>query len=115
MSQSIEQAAAKILARTDKLIRGTLLASASRIIADTPVDTGLLRSNWQATIGRGATGEVSNRGQSAATSEAASTALSVKLGDVFYLTNNVFYAGIQELKQGMVRRELSRLASKLGA
>lgn len=115
MSQSIEQAAAKILAKTEKIVRATLLGSSSRIIEDSPVDTGLLRSNWQATIDRAATGEVFNRGQSAAQSEAASRALSVKLGNVFYLTNNVFYAGIQEIKQGMVRREMSRLASRLGS
>lgn len=115
MSQTVEQAAAKILARTEKLIRGTLLSSSSRIIEDTPVDTGLLRSNWQATIDRGASGEVPNRGESAAKAEAASTALAVKLGSVFYLTNNVFYAGIQELQQGMVRREMARLSARLGS
>tara|TARA_E500000318_G_scaffold101261_1_gene104616 strand:+ start:159 stop:506 length:348 start_codon:yes stop_codon:yes gene_type:complete len=115
MSQSVEQAAAKILARTEKIIRSTLLGSASRIIEDSPVDTGLLRSNWQATLDRGATGEVSNRGESAAKSEAASKVLAVKIGSVFYLTNNVFYAGIQELQNGMVRREMARLASKLGS
>ena len=111
MSQSVEQAAAKILERTEKLIRGTLLGSASRIIEDSPIDTGLLRSNWQATIDRGATGQVSNRGEAASKAEAAGTVLAVKIGSVFYLTNNVFYAGIQELKQGMVRREMARLAS----
>jgi len=115
MSQTIEQAAAKILARTEKIIRATLLGASSRIIEDTPVDTGLLRSNWQATIDRGASGEVSNRGEAAAKSEAASKVLAVKLGNVFYLTNNVFYAGIQEVQRGMVRREMSRLASRLGS
>lgn len=115
MSQSVEQAAKKILARTEKLIRGTLLGSASRIIQDTPVDTGLLRSNWQATVDTGAQGSVANRGEATAQSEAASRALSIKLGSVFYLTNNLAYAAIQEMKAGMVRREMSRLTSKLGS
>jgi hypothetical protein len=115
MSQTIEQAASNILARAEKLVRTTLLGSASRIIESTPVDTGLLRSNWQATIDRGASGEVSNRGGGAATSEAQSTILGMQLGSVFYLTNNVFYAGFQELERGMVRTELARLAAKLRA
>lgn len=115
MTQSVAQAATKLLAHTNKVIRGTLLGSASRIIEDTPVDTGLLRSNWQATVGSPANGEVGNRSESVSKAQASAKALSVNLGDVFYLTNNVNYAIFQELERGMMRRELARLSAKLGS
>jgi len=115
MSQTPKKAAEKLIGHTEKFVRGTLLGASSRIIEDTPVDTGLLRANWQATVDSYPTNTVFNRGGQAAMSEAADKALTIKLGSTFYLTNNIVYAGFVELQRGMVKKEISRLSSKLGA
>ena len=48
--KSYKQALDNLAEMPEKLVRGTLLALSSRIIDDTPVDTGRLRGNWQASF-----------------------------------------------------------------
>lgn len=92
----------------------------SRVIMRTPVDTGRLRGNWQATVKGPANGEVEvddnaspvrQRGEG---SSIAKQAMALKvLGEndptVFYLTNTLPYAGVieygssKQAPQGMVR------------
>jgi hypothetical protein len=82
-------------------IRATLLEVSVAIIKDTPADLGTARGNWQASIGRGATGVVSvdsvRSGEAKAIAEVNQT-VSVAVGDLYYLTNNLPY--IERLEYG---------------
>ena len=91
----------KIDRTLDQGIRATILELSTAIIKDTPAKTGLARGNWQASIGRGATGEVSvvnkRSGEAKAIAEVNQKA-SVAVGDLYYLTNNLPY--IERLEYG---------------
>lgn len=91
----------KIDRTLDQGIRATILELSTAIIKDTPAKTGRARGNWQASIGRGATGEVSvvnkRAGEAKAIAEVNQKA-SVAVGDLYYLTNNVPY--IERLEYG---------------
>jgi hypothetical protein len=91
----------KIDRTLDQGIRATLLEVSTAIIKGTPAKTGRARGNWQASIGRGATGEVSvdsvRSGEAKAIAEVNQKA-SVAVGDLYYLTNNVPY--IERLEYG---------------
>lgn len=91
----------KIDRTLDQGIRATLLQVSTAIIKGTPVKTGRARGNWQASIGRGATGEVSvnsvRSGEAKAIAEVNQKA-SVAVGDLYYLTNNLPY--IERLEYG---------------
>ena len=82
-------------------IRATLFEVSTAIIKDTPADTGRARGNWQASVGRGATGEVSvgsvRSGEAKAIADVDQT-VSVAVGDLYYLTNNLPY--IERLEYG---------------
>ena len=82
-------------------IRATLFEVSVAIIKETPVDLGTARGNWQASIGRGATGVVSvdsvRSGEAKAIAEVNQKA-SVAVGDLYYLTNNLPY--IERLEYG---------------
>ena len=91
----------KIDRTLDQGIRATILELSTAIIKDTPAKTGRARGNWQASIGRGATGEVSvdsvRSGEAKAIAEVNQKA-SVAVGDLYYLTNNLPY--IERLEYG---------------
>jgi hypothetical protein len=91
----------KIDRTLDQGIRATLLEVSTAIIKGTPAKTGRARGNWQASIGRGATGEVSvdsvRSGEAKAIAEVNQKA-SVAVGDLYYLTNNLPY--IERLEYG---------------
>jgi hypothetical protein len=82
-------------------IRATLFEVSTAIIKDTPADTGRARGNWQASVGRGATGEgfrsISRSGEAIAIADVDQT-VSVAVGDLYYLTNNLPY--IERLEYG---------------
>ena len=82
-------------------IRATLFEVSTAIIKDTPADTGRARGNWQASVGRGATGDVSvgsvRSGEAKAIADVDQT-VSVAVGDLYYLTNNLPY--IERLEYG---------------
>ena len=96
-------------------IRATLFEVSTAIIKDTPADTGRARGNWQASVGRGATGDVSvgsvRSGEAKAIADVDQT-VSVAVGDLYYLTNNLPYIERLEFghsKQapgGMVRKNM---------
>jgi hypothetical protein len=91
----------KIDRTLDQGIRATLLEVSTAIIKGTPADTGRARGNWQASIGRGATGEVSVVNKRAGEAKAilnVNQKASVAVGDLYYLTNNVPY--IERLEYG---------------
>lgn len=105
-------------------IRATLFEVSTAIIKDTPADTGRARGNWQASIGRGATKEIAvnnqRSGEAKAIAEVDQT-VSVAVGDLYYLTNNVPYierlefGWSKQAPSGMVRKNLqnfNRLLAK---
>ena len=106
---------AKIDRTLDQGIRATLFEVSTAIIKDTPAKSGRARGNWQASIGRGATGEVSvgsvRSGEAKAIADVDQT-VSVAVGDLYYLTNNLPYIERLEFgysKQapnGMVRKNM---------
>lgn len=66
----------------------------SRVILRTPVDTGRLRGNWQASVGEQAEGELERLDPqgSEAQAEAARVVLGAETDKALYLTNNLPYA-----------------------
>jgi HK97 gp10 family phage protein len=71
----------------DALARQTCQEIAVKVVKDTPVDTGFLRSSWQPSIGAPATSTGGN-----ADTKVSIVAASVKAGDIFWMTNNAEYA-----------------------
>ena len=114
----------KIDRTLDQGIRATILELSTAIIKDTPAKTGRARGNWQASIGRGATGEVSVVNKRAGEAKAISNVnqkASVAVGDLYYLTNNLpyierlEYGWSKQAPGGMVRKNMqnfNRLLAK---
>lgn len=105
----------------EKVIRGTLLSFTSRVIKETPVDTGRLRGNWQASLNVPENAPVERLQRSpegVANTDANASLNNLKIGDIFWFTNNLPYARrIEEgyslqAPQGMLRRNVALLASK---
>lgn len=81
----------------DKAVRTAGFELVRRVVNNTPVDTGRLRGNWQATIDAPASGttEIDDKaGQ--ATIQAAMPAIKKMTGRVFWLSNNLPYARVVE-------------------
>jgi len=106
----------KIDQTLNKGIRATLFEVSAAIIKETPADTGAARRNWQASVGRGATGDTAASG-SVRSSEAKAIAevdqtVSVAVGDLYYLTNNLpyierlEYGWSEQAPGGMVRKNM---------
>ena len=108
----------------DEATRATLLELSSAIIKETPAKSGRARGNWQASVGRGASGEVPvsgiRSGEARAIAQVDQT-ISVAVGEVYYLTNNVpyierlEYGWSQQAPSGMVRKNMqnfNRLLAK---
>jgi len=91
---------AKIDRTLNKGIRATLFEVSTAIIKDTPADTGRARGNWQASVGRGATGTIegisSERSGQAIAINSVNQTVSVAVGGIYYLTNNLPYIGVLE-------------------
>ena len=118
---TIAQAIANINSRTEKMVRGTIIGCASRIIKRTPVGNpelwlynnngvyvdyiayrgepegyigGTLRGNWQPSIGSPITTEVERVDKSGATvtADIKREGQRLNIGQVFYMSNNLPYA-----------------------
>ena len=103
----------KIDRTLDQGIRATILELSTAIIKDTPAKTGRARGNWQASIGRGATGEVSVVNKRAGEAKAilnVNQKASVAVGDLYYLTNNVPY--IERLEYGWSKKHPDGMVRK---
>jgi len=86
---------------SDKVFRGTSIAMTKSIVERTPVDTGRARGNWFPTLGTPSTKVVESEdypSDDAIVGRAAKTLNSHKMGQSFYLTNNLPY--IQRLENG---------------
>lgn len=98
----------------EKTVRGTLLSLSSAVIKDTPVDTGRLRSNWMPSIGSPDSTQGTATSEADTISKVANTTASLKMGDTFYLTNNLPYAAAIEyghskrFPEGMLRKNVAK-------
>ena len=109
--------------RAEKMVRGTVIGCASRIIKRTPVDQGTLRGNWQMSIGQpiSTTIDREDKSGSAASSEIAKEGQKLNIGAVFYMSNNLPYAAAIEFgsskqaPQGMMRIEVLETAAAIQA
>lgn len=117
---TIKQATKDLNKWVDRTMRGTLLGLSSRIIISTPVDTGRLRHNWQASFKIAKEGELAGTDPMTPMSSARTATTAMKVGDDFFLTNNLDYAyGIeydgksQQAPSGMVRVNVLALAQAL--
>ena len=90
----LDKAVLNIKGFTEKQVRGTLFGLSSRIIKESPVDTGRFRGNWQASIGSPASATTSRLDStgSGSINDVAVTLQGLKLGQTFYLANNLPYA-----------------------
>jgi predicted transcriptional regulator YdeE len=109
--------------RAEKMVRGTVIGCASRIIKRTPVDQGTLRGNWQMSIGQpiSTTIDREDKSGSAASSEIAKEGQKLNIGAVFYMSNNLPYAAAIEFgsskqaPEGMMRIEVLETAAAIQA
>lgn len=112
----------KISDKVDRVMseatRATLFEVSTAIIKETPADLGTARRNWQASVGRGATGTIEGvssvrQAEAAAISNVDQT-VSVAVGEVYYLTNNLpyierlEYGWSQQAPSGMVRKNMQQ-------
>ena len=103
------------------MVRGTLFALSSRIIKESPVDTGRFRGNWQASVNTPKKGKLQRKDKSGAASinEVSSIVMSLDMGQTFYLTNNLPYARrleygySKQAPSGMLRINVMRVQSEL--
>ena len=104
----------------DRTMRGTLLGLSSRIIVSTPVDTGRLRSNWQASFNTPKDEELSRTDSMSPITEAKQATMDMSVGNDFFLTNNLSYAypiefdgTSKQAPSGMLRVNVTALAQAL--
>lgn len=105
----------------EEMVRGTLFALSSRIIKESPVDTGRFRGNWQASVNTPNKGKLQRKDKSGAASinEVSSIVMSLDMGQTFYLTNNLPYARrleygySKQAPSGMLRINVMRVQSEL--
>lgn len=121
---TIGQAVLNINKRAEKMVRGTVIGCASRIIKRTPVKDGTLRGNWQPSIGQPVTTEIARADKSGAmvTTDIAREGQRLNIGAIFYMTNNLPYAAriefdawSQQAPQGMMRIEVLETAAAIQA
>jgi hypothetical protein len=103
-----------VIDANEKVVRGAALELFGAIIKLTPVDTGRLRGNWQASVNSSLKSVVSttDKGGSSTITRAKSAVNKFALKDVIYFTNNLPYAEVIEngsagrRPNGMVRNSV---------
>jgi predicted short-subunit dehydrogenase-like oxidoreductase (DUF2520 family) len=105
------------LDKVDKIRRASILDLIGLIIEATPVDTGLLRGNFQASINAPVTSKTDREDKTGDAVIAEAMANLGSLADIFFLTNNLPYAERIEYEgfsaqapEGMVRISAARWA-----
>ena len=119
---TIGQAVLNIKQHAEKMVRGTVIGCASRIVKRTPVEQGTLRGNWQPSIGQPINTTI-NRADKTATAVSADISREgerLKIGTVFYMTNNLPYAAriefdawSKQATSGMMRIEVLETAAAI--
>jgi hypothetical protein len=121
---TIGQAVININKRTEKMVRGTIIGCASRIIKRTPVDEGTLRGNWQPSIDRPVNTTINrtDKAGQAVSADIRREGQRFNIGAVFYMTNNLPYAARIEFdgwstqaSAGMMRIEVLETAAAIQA
>ena len=119
---NISKLVKKYNGNVDKAVRTAGFELVRRVVNKTPVDTGRLRGNWQATIDAPAMGTIELEDKAGqATIQAAMPAIKQMTGRVFWLSNNLPYAyrieyeGHSSIKApaGMVRVSIAELQDSL--
>jgi len=122
LSKDLNRATLNLKGFAEEQVRGTLFALTSRVIKETPVDTGRLRNNWQSSIGGPLRGELSGADKTGAGAirRANSTIANLDLGETFYFTNNLPYAARIEFEgwskqapSGMLRVNVERVRAAI--
>lgn len=112
---AIERWGADTLIKIDKVRRASILELFQLVILATPVDTGMLRGNWQTSVNAPVVGGIDreDKGGSAAIAEALANLGS--LVDVVYMVNSLPYVEKIEYEghsaqapEGMVRKNALR-------
>tara|TARA_R110000772_G_scaffold162165_2_gene273364 strand:+ start:812 stop:1237 length:426 start_codon:yes stop_codon:yes gene_type:complete len=85
----------KKVAKVDRIRRAIILKLFTAVILDTPVDTGLLRGNWQTSVGKPKDGVNSTPDKYGRRLAVISNNLG-KFGDDVHMTNNLPYAKVAE-------------------
>jgi len=121
---TIGQAVININKRTEKMVRGTIIGCASRIIKRTPVDEGTLRGNWQPSIDRPVNTTINrtDKAGQAVSADIRREGQRLNIGAVFYMTNNLPYAAriefdgwSKQASAGMMRIEVLETAAAIRA
>lgn len=106
----------------DKVVKKVCFDLTKAIIFDTPVDTGRLRANWQASIGNPINSNKNSTDKNGSDTFAlALSAINNAPKNIFYLTNNLPYAyriefeGWSKIKapKGMVRINFENVKNSL--
>jgi hypothetical protein len=106
-SSQLRRFARKTGERNELVLKKVGIELFRRVIMRTPVDTGRLRANWQATIGAAASGELDETdssgqarpdggGSSKTTAKMQAVVLGADVAKPIYLTNNLPYAAVIE-------------------
>lgn len=120
-SQDLDKATLNLAGYAEDMVRGTLFALASRIIKESPVDTGRFRGNWQASLNTPKQGKLQRLDKSGAgpINDMSSVVMGLNMGQTFYLTNNLPYARrleygySKQAPSGMLRINVMRVQSEL--
>ncbi len=109
------------MAKAGEIRKAATIELFSGVISDTPIDTGRLRANWQATTVNPATGQLDAIDKNGSGTVALMTNVVNASQDeqTLWLTNNLPYAlGIEygyssQAPTGMVRRNMARVAANI--
>ena len=103
------------MVRLDKIRRASILELFNLIVDATPVDTGLLRGNWQVAINSPKVDKTSRLDRGGNQAKAEALANLGALADIVFLTNNLPYVERIEFEGysrqapgGMARRNIAR-------
>lgn len=104
-AKAMNDTARELESRLTKVVRKVAADMSAHVIAATPVDTGRARGNWFPSIGSPSTRADWNRfspDPASQASEAAAVADTLRLGQTFWLSNNLDY--IEVLNEGYSRQ-----------
>lgn len=106
--------------KLEDVVKNVAISLFNEVITRTPVDTGRLRGNWQATLNTAANGTTTETDSTGTKAQAGvrAKAATFNLGDSLFLVNNLPYAkaiefGHSSVKApaGMVRVSMARIKS----
>ena len=120
-SKDLDNITLNLAGYAEEMVRGTLFSLASRIIKESPVDTGRFRGNWQASLNTPKQGRLQQFDKSGASAinDMSSVVAGLKMGQTFYLANNLPYARrleygySKQAPSGFLRINVMRVQSEL--